>query len=589
MRKLLLVLLLIVIISSGCIGSSPSSKTSTTTSGSITSSTGTSISPQTTTTTSPVPSNSTETPENPETPIPSWDSNVTGMKAAQGIYVEVDPRTVLIEVIIRLANSKTLKDNRPEALGISPSRYQYLKDIDEYFGPYQDSRAVEIAKKLADKGMDVGDMIYFALQLDPRDFSKAGNWEILLSKNPALSEEELDEFARAVRDFAVESNFQKFYRAKKEFYGDVVQKFIEENPELEEIKDLGSSYFRTNVSSWHLVLLPATSRVVYAKSFQGDEGIVLYGALGLSGEKEGIPEFHTGRGPQVEWIPAYILWMFSNPLVEPVVEQNSEAIGKYQSLYSPVEEIMRFWGITNFREFLITTLDYVFMTHYVSSTMGPEQGEKFQWLVKSEGLYLLPSLSEVTSKEYIPNPKEYPTFPSFFPRLLNVLDTIYVETKGGEKISNAIPSPTFWDFIQSSRKSGARVIYSPRYVLEAKSLSGELELYRVPFIVKDDTNVSTEDLKGDVAIITGPKEFLYKIFEKKLPAYFNGTVLYSKTTGRHYESVAIFRAVIPNPFDEGHFIYIEVISEDMKHPANYPVYPLFHYMIFENTGLVEIR
>lgn len=54
-------------------------------------------------------------------------------KIPENVEVTIDPRVELVEIIYRLSNSEWYqKEVSPERLEITPSEYQYLRDIDEY-------------------------------------------------------------------------------------------------------------------------------------------------------------------------------------------------------------------------------------------------------------------------------------------------------------------------------------------------------------------------------------------------------------------------------------------------------------------------
>jgi len=79
---------------------------------------------------------SSETKSPTTTPMPEQELTPTSVSLSDRVYVEIDPRIELIAVIYRLSDVKWYREEvDPARLGVTPEVYEYLRDVDEYFGP----------------------------------------------------------------------------------------------------------------------------------------------------------------------------------------------------------------------------------------------------------------------------------------------------------------------------------------------------------------------------------------------------------------------------------------------------------------------
>jgi len=170
------------------------------------------------------------------------------------IYVEIDPRIELIAIIYRLSDVEWYRENvDPARRYANQTNYRYLRDVDEYFGPYKDMKAVKMVPEMVGEGLEYDAIPEFAIHLSLKNFSKAMPWDDMLELRPYLDTKKLDEFAEAVAEFAEETDFWKFYREHREFYNQTLEKFIDYNSELIELVEFEENFFGKNASSWHFL------------------------------------------------------------------------------------------------------------------------------------------------------------------------------------------------------------------------------------------------------------------------------------------------------------------------------------------------
>ncbi|WP_048152515.1 DUF4932 domain-containing protein [Palaeococcus ferrophilus] len=467
---------------------------------------------------------------------------------SDNVYVSVDPRVELVEVIYRISSSEWYqKQVAPEKVGVSPENYEYLRDIDEYFGKYRELRAVKIARELSKKGLTYDAVPRFAVHLNPDTFKLERNWSDMLRDRPWLDEKELNEFVEAVEEFAEETDFWRFYNEHVELYNATINEFVRENPDLAGIPKFEEEFFGEKAASWDIILQMGLVHHSFGGWVEGKEGKEIYSFLGICRFKGNLPEF---CGASVH--------EFAHSFVNPAVDRNYELFEPYEALFTPVREKMSDMAYKNFKTMLHETLVRAFEAYYLRETRGEAAARESLLADKARGFYFIEEVYNAYVNEYVPNRDRYRTFDDFMPRLAEIIGNVYKKTNGGKNVE--LPEwPTVNDFAERLSEKGGLVVYhggtTTRYL--AEWIGNKFGLS-----VKREDEIEGDDLKNNLVLILLPDSELLKELEGRMLIRANGTSVYSNVTGKTYTGSIRAFEVIKNPWDEDGLILLVVGTED---------------------------
>ncbi|NJE31076.1 DUF4932 domain-containing protein [Thermococcus sp. 18S1] len=132
----------------------------------------------------------------------------TGYDVTERVSVEISPNSELLSVVYYLAFGRS----DPFVI----DRGGYLDEVDSYFAPYRNHRAVQMLREHLEKAVSISEKdmrlfyteYYLLLCTEPPELRPWGNiddpWTL--------------DFIEALRDFARESDFMTFYRTHQDYY-----------------------------------------------------------------------------------------------------------------------------------------------------------------------------------------------------------------------------------------------------------------------------------------------------------------------------------------------------------------------------------
>jgi len=326
------------------------------------------------------------------------------------INVGVDPRIELISIIFRLAGNKEYNDCR-----IS----NYDKDIEAYFKPYKDHSAVRFAAKLretraisynAPMGLAVcaGDLpnLQELVPLKPRPADLDDRWR------PA----EARKFLKEARTFARESNFGKFYNDQKIIYDKAISdltQLIENNAHFEWFED----FFGRGAKPYMNVTMCLTNGPnSYGAAVVIDGEKHIYSVLGVwNCDPNGNPKFSSGH---IGTIHHELCHSYANPIVFKYSDE-LQAAGK--RIYSKLADKMRSQAYSTWQTMMCEYIVRVCTIQYYKRYETPDLVEHAVNYNINRGFVGMRELDEVVSK-YEDEREKYPTFESFFPRVVEFFE-----------------------------------------------------------------------------------------------------------------------------------------------------------------------
>ncbi len=320
------------------------------------------------------------------------------------IDVRVDPRVELVCIIFRLAG------NQEYSRGKLPN---YVRDVDERFGPLAEHPVVQLARKLRNErslGFDapmslavhLTDDIGERVPLVPLPAEVDTRW-------PATGARL---FAKEVKDFAQKARFAEFLASHRALYDLAearMRKTLEDHARLEWF----AQYFGTRSQvRFHVVPGLLNGGSCYGTRFQDGEQQDMYCILGVwDADQAGMPRF----APSV--IPT-VIHEFSHSHVNPLVNRrlaDFERSGR--RLFARSEQAMRRQAYGQWETVIYESLVRATVVRYRSAHDGPFAAMAEVMEQNSRGFVWIGELSKLLD-EYESDRKTYPDFEAFMPRVV---------------------------------------------------------------------------------------------------------------------------------------------------------------------------
>ncbi|WP_456398821.1 DUF4932 domain-containing protein [Palaeococcus sp. (in: euryarchaeotes)] len=498
--------------------------------------------------------------------IPHQKMEIASKKISGNVYVLIDPRVELVEIIYRLSDSGWYHQTGVAPEKLSVDGYGYVMGVDEYFGRYKDAKAVQMVRKLSKNGLTYDAIPRFAIHLNPETFELERNWSDMLRDRPWLAEKELNEFADAVKEFAEETNFWEFYNGHLEFYNRTIEEFLKENPNLADIPKFEEEFFGEKPKGWYIVLQTALARHSFGGWIGKGKDKEIYGFLGIChlDRFEGIPRF----------CPA-LVHEFAHSFVNPAVDRNYELFKPYESLYNPVKEKMAGMAYSDFKNMLHETLVRAFEAYYIKETEGEAAAETRLAMEKASGFHFIDDVYKAYVEKYVPSRAKYRTFDDFMPALAKVIGEVYERTNGGKEVKFET-GPTVREFVEKLSEEGGIIIYDGNSSA-ALTLAGEigksLKIEAIP-----GKQVNEGDLKKNLVFVVLSNSSLLKELQAYMDIKVSGEEVHSEISGKTYKgSIRVFE-VIRNPWSSDKLIFI-IIGTEEESLRSLHAYGNLHYSI----------
>ncbi|MBC8469936.1 MAG: DUF4932 domain-containing protein [Planctomycetes bacterium] len=349
------------------------------------------------------------------------------------IAIEVDPRVELIGIVFRLAGNPEYNDGT-----LKP----YAKAIERHFGDFDGHPVVKMAVQLRNtRLMSADGPMSLAVHIDRNYRLRKTDEEWPSTLDYRWEKEETAEFLEKLRQFAIETKFDEFFKAQSSIYEQGIRpckSILEQNEVakdqsgLEFVKFLSADLGEW-LSSFYGVKDPGDLRLVlgfvngfanYGARFAADQISEKYAIVGMR------PFDPTNT---VIFLPQQIVLVahefchsFTNPVVDKYMDQLQPA---GERLFAVQEPAMRNRGYQKWESVMYETAvracvasfirdsiaDLRFFDYYLKS----EVGHGFVW-TEDMGNFL---------KTYENQRDKYPTFESFFPEFVKFLNNYSIKAK----------------------------------------------------------------------------------------------------------------------------------------------------------------
>ena len=336
------------------------------------------------------------------------EAHASRKAAAPDLHIGVDPRIELLTTVQLLSHYRYL----------TPYRVNYARDIIIHFSKYQHHQAISIFRNLS-SGQGWSDiyptaMLYLSA---PPELEATGPIPPYIYHAFAGPENFL-RFVQALRDFARQTHFNHFFARHKNLYHLLKYK-LNESIAQTDLVGLTEAYFGTRQASYHLLLSPLLHHGGFGPHIGSPGGPYdVYTLLGPTGALLGVPEY----GPPDQLLQ--IIWHeFSHAFINPLSERHYPELMRHKDLYTPLSEQMDQIGYTRWldcaNEHLIRAVTARLAHHHI----GAEAGRQALRDESGRGFRYIHALAR-RLEEYENHREAYPTFASFFPRLIAVFSEI---------------------------------------------------------------------------------------------------------------------------------------------------------------------
>lgn len=323
------------------------------------------------------------------------------------LTISVDPRMEVLSIIQAISNYPVIRREG-----------DYYKKVYDHFNPYSDLPAVSMTDKLvSEHGFGYDAPVSFMLCLSgPKEFEKIANYSDGLITR-AGTEENLNEYRDAIKEFTQKSNFAEFWDENKELYSKIIDCTIEDSHKVDWVKTL-EDYYNQSQNSYNIVLNPLINGG-YGPRIKAKNGkLDLYNICTTSKiSPEGIPFLEQDQFAAFAWHE------FSHSFVGPLMDKHIDRINKMSELFEPLRESMKkqaygYWRICA-EEHIVRAVVVRLYSLYLTEEMAKKQ---LQYDLDRNFIYIEPIIEKLKEYEELKKSKDM-TFAEFFPEIISTLES----------------------------------------------------------------------------------------------------------------------------------------------------------------------
>lgn len=298
---------------------------------------------------------------------------------------------------------------------MSEQEFAYKTRVKEHFAPFAGHAAVQMFDRLSGQPRKLNFsapsnlMLYTDANLQVR--TDIALDDFVISRIDGMDSLQL--FLGLLRDFAVASGFNEFYRANSDFYRSIVEQTIETLGDFQYIEELEGFYGRSQ-QSYNIVLVALYNSVGFGNSNLLPNGKrEIYNTLGSGRLRDGYPCFGDER--HLKYMTRH---EFSHPFINPVTELYQDEVMAFEANFDKVPEVARQRVCGEWEECINE-----FIIRAITTWLAQQEcAELGQWAYNHESgrgvVYLDELLEKITY--YQSNRRIYPTLNDFYPQLLEV-------------------------------------------------------------------------------------------------------------------------------------------------------------------------
>lgn len=321
------------------------------------------------------------------------------------LQVAVDPRTELLTTVQLLSTD----------VALTPYQSPYLYELHRYFFPFRQHRAVRLLHELMSQRPWPDIYHYVVLCLfDPPDLK----WRLPLAGSPEedlLGGQMLQDWVGALRDFADQSQFNRFFSQQTPFYYHLVEQ-VDKKLEGEDLLGPLEEYYGMGLSEYHLVLSPLLHRGGFGPRLPLAQGGYLgYSIVGPDGMAGPMPTYSLHHLRELVWHE------FGHSFVNPLTAGRHDQLQATLDRFVPLIARMEKTGYPTWDSCINEHLIRAITARLLHSAVGEEAGRQAVQEELSRGFVYVPALCR-RLEEYEHQRAAYPNLAAFLPRLLAVFE-----------------------------------------------------------------------------------------------------------------------------------------------------------------------
>ena len=337
------------------------------------------------------------------------------------IEIRVDPTVELFCTIHRLA--RTGQDATHELP-------RYIREIEEYFGPFRTHRAVELARQLWETHkINISALTTLLVYFDAPPGLTARN--VLDPLPPELDSrwtaDVIPEFIDAAREFARDTDFMEFFELHRPLFDRSVGN-LSESLRSEDMRAWFQGYFGYLPDNYTIIVGMQTGYGNYGASMtESDGGSEFYSIVGAHSPFfwSEIPRFSSSR------LVPIVVHEFSHPYINPLIAKHRDLLeGPGESIYPYHGADLARYGTLSWHGMMNEYVVRACVIRYFHSKNDRRAVNRQIPRDEEMGYVGIRALADFLV-EYEENRDEYPTFDSFMPRIACFFDQYAASLPGG--------------------------------------------------------------------------------------------------------------------------------------------------------------
>lgn len=229
----------------------------------------------------------------------------------------------------------------------------------------------------------------------------------------AGGEKQLMEFVKALRDFAVKSNFMRFYKDHHETYKTFVDNAKKNFADADPVQ-LVENYFGTQKGSYTLILAPLTIGDYGLKVEDQSGNVDIYSIMGSIEIIKDIPQIGEPKVAQL-----YLWHEFSHSFANPSTHKFMDQFNLYSSLFNPIKEAMKKNAYGDWESCIDEHIVRAVTFRLLKKIFDEKSALKEMDSEVKKGFVYVPALFEKL-EYYETNRDKFPTFEDFLPEIINI-------------------------------------------------------------------------------------------------------------------------------------------------------------------------
>lgn len=327
--------------------------------------------------------------------------------ASQNIESTVDRRVELLSVIFRLAgnpeyNMKFAKN--------------YINDINSYFGKYKEHSVIGFAKELnKEKGIGFSKVMFLAVDLEFTD----NRFSLIKQSGNSLSNmwemEDALKFVDLVNDFYKTSKFEVFFKNHQSMYAEATKQFDHAVADFDQ--QWYFDYYGDRDAEYKMVIGIANGGANYGPHVKPvRHKKLIYAIMGSwSFTADGKALF-----PRDEYLP-YLVHEFNHSFINHLLEEDGNGTVLQASgeiLLNDQKDAMKLEGYEDWQSVINESLVRASVVRYMIDHKSKEEIVQEEISKQTKKGFLWTKELITLLGEYESSRDKYPTFKSFYPRII---------------------------------------------------------------------------------------------------------------------------------------------------------------------------